>query len=82
MSTTTGWGFVPAEWRVWERWLNGDTVNDQSVTQTKHGRLEITSPTSNHDIIDALEDTNFVNNVVRMEKENQSSMMSTVYPNM
>ena len=55
------------------------TVNDQSVTQTKYGRLEITSPTSNHDLIDALEDTNFVNNVVRMEKETQRPMMITVH---
>ena len=51
------------------------------MTQTKHGRLEITWPTSDRDLIDALEDPNFVNNVVRMEKKIQGSMMTTVHPN-
>ena len=60
--------------------LNGKTVNGQSVTQTKHGRLEITWPPSDCDLIDALEDPNFVNNVVRMEKETQRPMMTTVHP--
>ena len=36
--------------------LNGETVNEQSVTQTKHGHLEITWPHFERDLIDALED--------------------------
>ena len=58
--------------------LNGETVNDQSGTQTKYGRLEILWQASNCDLIDALEDPNFVNNVVRMEKKIRGSMMTTV----
>ena len=61
--------------------LNGETVNDQSMTQTKHGCLEITWPTSNHNLINALEDPNFVNNVVRMEKKIQGSMIEHGVPN-
>ena len=61
--------------------LNGETVNDQSATKTKHRRLEITWPAFDHDLIDALEDTNFVNNVVRMEKKIQGSMLTTGYTN-
>ena len=53
--------------------LNGATVNDQSVTQTKHGRLEIMWTPSDRDLVDALEDPNFVNNVVRMEKRDPTS---------
>ena len=34
--------------------LNGETVNDQSVTKTKYGCLEITWPAVDHDLIDAL----------------------------
>ena len=60
--------------------LNGETGNDQSVTQMKHGHLEITWSPSDRDLIDALEDSNFVNNVVRMEKEIQRPMMTTVHP--
>ena len=60
--------------------LNGETRNDQSVTQTKHGRLEITWTPSNRDLVDALEDPNFVNNVVRMEKETQRPMMTMLHP--
>ena len=61
--------------------LNGKTVNYHSVTKTKYGRLEITWPATNHDLIDALEDTNFVNNVVRMEKKIHGSMLTTGYTN-
>ena len=60
--------------------LIGETVNDQSMTQTKHGRWAITWSPSDRDLIDALEDPNFVNNVVRMEKEIQRPMMTTVHP--
>ena len=60
--------------------LNGETVNAQSVTQTKHGRLEITWSPSDRDLVDALEDPNFVNNAVRMEKETQRPMMTMVHP--
>ena len=49
--------------------LNGETVNEQSMTKTKHGRLEITWPQFERDLIDALEDENFVKNVVRMERK-------------
>ena len=58
--------------------LNGETVNDQSVTQMKHGRLEILWQAFDRDLINALEDPNFVNNVVRMEKKIRGSMMTTV----
>ena len=52
--------------------LNGETVNNQSVTKTKkHRSLEITWPAFDHDLIDALEDQNFVNNVVIMERKIQ-----------
>ena len=61
--------------------LNGETVNDQSVTQTKHGRLEITSTPSDRDLVNALKDTTFVNNVVRMEKKICGSMLTTGYTN-
>ena len=61
--------------------LNGKTVNDQSVTKTKCGRLEITWPAFDHDLIDALEDAIFVNNVVRMEKKIRGSMLTTRYTN-
>ena len=70
--------FPPRLMNEWE--LNGETRNGQSVTKTKHGRLEITWPTSDRDLIDALEDPNFVNNVVRMEKETQRPMMTMVHP--
>ena len=61
--------------------LNGKTVNEQSVTKMKYGRLEITWPAFDHDLIDALEDTNFVNNVVRMERKIRGSMLTTGYTN-
>ena len=61
--------------------LNGETVNEQPVTKTKYGRLEITWPAFDHDLIDALEDTNFVNNVVRMERKIRGSMLTTGYTN-
>ena len=61
--------------------LNGETVNEQSVTKTKHGRLEITWPHFERDLIDALEDENFVNNVVRMERKIRESMVTTGYTN-
>ena len=61
--------------------LNGETVNEQSVTKTKHGRLEITWPQFERDLIDALEDENFVNNVVRMERKIRESMVTTGYTN-
>ena len=64
-----------------EDYLNGKTVNEQSVTKTKYGRLEITWPAFDHDLIDALEDTNFVNNVVRMERKIRGSMLTTGYTN-
>ena len=70
--------------RGWEHnviLLNGETVNEQSVTKTKYGRLEITWPAFDHDLIDALEDTNFVSNVVRMEKKIHGSMLTTGYTN-
>ena len=58
--------------------LNGEAMNDKSVTQTKHGQLEFTYPPSNQDLMDALADLNFVNNVIRMEKEIQRPMMNKV----
>ena len=61
--------------------LNGETVNEQSVTKTKYGRLEITWPAFDHDLINALEDTNFVNNVVRMERKIRGSVLTTGYTN-
>ena len=61
--------------------LNGETVNEQSMTKMKHGRLEITWPQFERDLIDALEDENFVNNVVRMERKIRESMVTTVYTN-
>ena len=51
------------------------------MTRTKYGRLEITWPAFDHDLINALEDTNFVNNVVRMEKKIRGSMITTGYTN-
>ena len=56
-------------------------MNEQSVTKTKYGWLEITWPAFDHDLIDALEDVNFVNNVVRMEKKIRGSMLTTGYTN-
>ena len=49
--------------------LNGKTVNDKSVTQTKYRQLEITNSAFSQDLMDALADSKFVNNVLRMEKE-------------
>ena len=57
--------------------LNGETVNEQSATKMKYGRLEISWPAFDHYLIDALEDTNFVHNVVRMERKIRGSMLTT-----
>ena len=50
-------------------------MNDKSVPQTKYRRLESTYPTSDQDLMDALVDLDFVNNVIRMEKENKRTRL-------
>ena len=73
--------YIKAHFHQLNQCLNGKTVNEQSVTKTKYGRLEITWPAFDHDLIDALENTNFVNNVVRMERKIRGSLLTTGYTN-
>ena len=51
--------------------LNGKTVNDKSMTQTKCGRLEITNSAYNQDLMDTLADSNFLTNVIKWGKRDR-----------
>ena len=55
--------------------MNVETVNGKSVTQTKYGQLEITNSAFDQDLMDALADSDFLNNVIRMEKENKRTRL-------
>ena len=55
--------------------LNGETVNGKSVTPRKHRWMEITYPESDIDLMDALANLDFMNNVIKMERESDRTRL-------
>ena len=49
--------------------LNSKTMNSKSMMQTKYEQLEIMCPEFDRDLMDALANSDFVNNVNKMERE-------------
>ena len=74
------WGLVIAGFTTNEAHDFCHSAGRKTFNQLR-GRLEITWPQFEQDLIDALEDKNFVNNGVRMERKIRESMVTTGYTN-